>query len=213
MTVRTVKKGTDSEVLTVGLGDGSFFMLRIVYLPEGFDPGRLEPGSELSDTELVSVAAAARAYAAEQAGRRLIARSEQCIAGLRNKLRLRGHAADAVDASISRLVDAGLLDDRRYASAWIRSRRSRRSRAELSEGRDAFVAGLLRRGVSSAAVRGALDEEYTVQDEALTLTRWAEARAIDLGAAGAAAREAMRRSGFSPKAQRLAAEFARERHP
>lgn len=77
---------------------------------------------------------------------------------LRLKLRERGHGTEAVEAAVAWLVDRGLLDDRRFAEAWLASRLQRRP-----EGRGALLAGLRRRGVprevAEQAVLGGFDAE------------------------------------------------------
>ena len=64
---------------------------------------------------------------AQEAALRLIARAEQNIFGLSRKLKKRGYEAACIQAVISGLCEAGLLDDRRYACLWLESRMGRSS--------------------------------------------------------------------------------------
>lgn len=80
------------------------------------------------------------------------------VADMRRRLARRGHRTDTIDATIGRLVSAGLLDDDAYARQFARTRltagRTAPSRVRLD---------LMRRGIdrttAAAAVRDVLSEE------------------------------------------------------
>jgi len=59
---------------------------------------------------------------AEKAALRLIARAEQCSAGLARKLEKRGCDEDAIRKVVSHLLEIKLLDDSRFARFWLQSR-------------------------------------------------------------------------------------------
>jgi regulatory protein len=93
---------------------------------------------------------------------RLLTAAPRTRAQLANALRRRGVPQDAADAVLSRFVEAKLIDDAMFASAWVESRHHGRGLA-----RRALAAELRQRGVGtediSAAV-GALgpDEELAM---------------------------------------------------
>jgi regulatory protein len=94
---------------------------------------------------------------AEKAALRLIARAEQCGAGLARKLEKRGHDTACVNAVISRLTGLNLLDDSRFARLWLESR------LRLARSPRRLLASLCVRGIdrddAEAALKTVLDEE------------------------------------------------------
>ena len=94
---------------------------------------------------------------AENAALRLIARSEQCAAGLSRKLEKRKFDAAVVSEVISKLTELKLLDDDRFARLWLESRLrlTRSPRQMLSS----LYAKGIDRGSAQAALKNILDEE------------------------------------------------------
>ena len=68
---------------------------------------------------------------------KLLARQESSCRRLRHKLSQRGYEKDEIDTTISRLLEYGYLDDRRYGLRWVEERLrrgpvgQRRMRADL----------------------------------------------------------------------------------
>jgi regulatory protein len=160
VTILSVKEGAGSSagdpVVRIGLSDGSLFSFKPVYA----DPvlGPWNPGRELSAGEEGALRFAAACYRTEKLALRLTARAEQCGWGLARKLERRGQGGASVRAVLARLMDLGIVDDRRYAERWLRSRLGR----GLGTPRR-LEAGLRGRGIdretAGAALRGALDFE------------------------------------------------------
>jgi regulatory protein len=149
--------GAGRGIIRIGLSEGSLFSLNTSYLPPSFqEGGYFFPGKEISAEEDQALRSAAGCYRAEQAALRLVARAEQTCAGLRHKLEQRGHRADHANAAVSRLTELGILDDRRFAERWIRSRLYRGADSPLR-----LVKGLCRRGIdrntAGEARKNALD--------------------------------------------------------
>lgn len=152
----TVKEGAQG-VVVVGTDGGSLFRCRPLYLRSAaaaqelsceFQPGNHCP---LGVLEL-----AAAALAAERQALALLARAEQSRSGLRQKLLKRQLDPWAVSVALDLLQSQGLLDDVRFASAWIRQRVRRHAEGPLS-----LAAALLRRGVDNACCRKALAEAFS----------------------------------------------------
>ena len=99
------------------------------------------------------------AAAALECAKELIARREHSVFELRRKLQQRGHAPVA-DAVIESLTRAGLLDDERFARAWLTARIGRKA-----EGRRRLVAELIRRGVSDSVAEAVVEDELPVAVE------------------------------------------------
>ncbi len=166
--------GTTGERLRLTLSDGSFFVL------PRLAAGGLEPGGELEAEEVQRLAELARSSALHERALRLLAGAAHSARGLERKLLARGAEPGLVTAELARLAEAGLLDDRAYAEAWVRLRLARHP-----EGAGPLLAGLERRGVSreaaGQAVRAALSAE------------------AERAAAAALAEKLRRRSDMSPE--------------
>lgn len=145
----------------IEFSDGSLLSFRNCYLPPelsdaDFNPNSAE-GRAVSAEEENALRFASACLSAEKAALRLIARAEQCTAGLRRKLEKRKHESACVNAVISRLCELRLLDDSRYAKLWLESRlRFARSPRRL-------LSSLCARGIdrddAEAALKTALDED------------------------------------------------------
>lgn len=81
----------------------------------------------------------------------LCARAEQSSAGLAVKLAAKGFSRRAAKAAIRSLSEEGIVDDERYARAWVRGRAERRA-----FGPALLVAELRSRGQSEGTIRAAL---------------------------------------------------------
>jgi len=64
----------------------------------------------------------AESIKAKSTALRLIARAEQCSAGLTRKLEKRGFDSTCVSGVISGLCESNLIDDNRFARFWLQSR-------------------------------------------------------------------------------------------
>lgn len=84
---------------------------------------------------------------------RLLSRCDRSIAQLRQKLEQRGFSATEIDAAIERCCDYNYLDDRRYATARVRSL----MRSGKGVGARVF-ADLRRRGIDETLAREVLDK-------------------------------------------------------
>ena len=125
----------------------------------------------------------------------LIARRDHSVFELRRKLHRKGHA-DVADAVIESLTGTGLLDDQRYARAWVGARTGRKA-----EGRRRLVAELVKRGVAGSVAEAVVDEELPVAEEQELLRSSAEALLASGHSRDAIARRLLAK-GFPPAAVR-----------
>ena len=95
--------------------------------------------------------AASAQEAARAAALRLLARREHTRRELSDKLRRRGHDAAAVEQALGELSDEGLLDEARFAEAFVRSR------IERGQGPVRIAEEMRRRGVGGEAIDAALE--------------------------------------------------------
>lgn len=82
---------------------------------------------------------------------RLLARREYSVGEMRQKLTRKWPESDQVDAVLERLVDEGMVCDRRFAEAFVRSREARQ------QGPRKIRAELRRRSVSDSDTDAALE--------------------------------------------------------
>ena len=161
--------------------DGTSFLLGSEYLSGEINPVLLDEtgqntgiNSELTEQEEEAFRFAAACYRAEKSALRLIARAEQNSRGLKAKLELRGYPLAVVNAVVSRLLDRNLLDDRRFAEHWIRSR--------LSTGKASSPLQLLvslgKRGIFRDSSRDAMNMVFDEETEYALLLRYLEKAGI-----------------------------------
>jgi len=108
------------------------------------------------------------------------------------KLKQRGFGSDVAEEVTSGLIERGLLDDKRYAELWIRSRMAQRKAHSPRK----LLVSLAKRGVerhsSHEAINSILDEEteYTM------LLKYLEK--MELSEEGSSIRADLKNEGFSP---------------
>jgi len=145
---------------------------------DAIDRFRLAVGRALTDGELSALAEEAAVVNAMDRGLDLLAFRERSAVELRRRLVQKDVAPAHAEAAVARLVEQGLVDDRRYAEALARSKAAggssrRRVEQELS-----------RRGVArdtaSSAVEDVWEEEEV--DQAGAAIQLARRRVTSLGA-------------------------------
>jgi len=176
---------------------------------------------EAAEPELLqALDEADRRVGVHDAALRLLSYRARSEAEMRTRLAMRGVALSAVEDEIERLRNAGLLDDQKFARAWVEDRKRLAPR-----GRRMLRYELLGRGVEPESVELAMSEV----DDRATATELARARARKISCgdhASFSARiiEFLRRRGFdhevAAEAMRLAwaevlddAESAAQRTP
>ncbi|MCL2765093.1 MAG: recombination regulator RecX [Treponema sp.] len=103
---------------------------------------------------------------AEKAALRLVARAEQCSAGLARKLKRRGHDCACINEVITKLTELNLLNDGRFACLWLQSRlRFTRSPRQL-------LSSLCARGIEHDCAVSALRETLNEDAENALLKKY-----------------------------------------
>lgn len=189
-----------SGTVKIAVG-GSSFLARSFFLLEcGLDPLDLRPGTELDEEGLSSLALAADATEAERQAASLIARAEQTRYLLGAKLEKKGLSPRAVRLALDHLEAEGLLSDRRYAEAWLRSR--------LGQGGGGLsplklLSGLRSRGIAEDIAKAAIRAVFGPEERKAALekaiareTRRGEPDRVEL-------RSRLRRLGFSAEEIRV----------
>lgn len=190
MLLESVETGA-SGVAKVAAGGSSFFLRFEDWLALGRDPAELRAGAELDEAGESALRLAAEAREAGLAGAALLARAEQTRLGLGAKLEKRGFGARAVRLALDRLEAEGLLDEGRYARAWLRSRL-----AGAKEGPRRLLQALRARGLDEETARAALAAELGGEERRSLYLR-AKARLERRLAEPEAIRDALRELGFT----------------
>ncbi|MDA8425190.1 MAG: RecX family transcriptional regulator [Treponema sp.] len=159
---------------------------------EALGLGPLGPGSELDEEAQALLALAAETYEAERRALALLARAEQSAFMLRSKLMARGFDARSIRSALSRLGSLGLLDDRRFATAYASSRLARRS-----EGPASLRAALQAHGIDGELAREVVGSLFSGEARAELLARAFGRELRRSGGDAAAARDRLRRLGYS----------------
>ncbi|MDR1930845.1 MAG: recombination regulator RecX [Treponema sp.] len=208
--IEAVEPGAEPGVYKIRLSGGSSSVLDLIiheaYLPpelrEAFRGGKPEvyglksgflPGACLSAEAEEALCFSQFCLAAEKAALRLIIRAEQCGAGLSRKLEQRKHSRAAVKAVLARLIRLDLVNDRRYAELWLRSRVSRGAKSPRF-----LLAALSAKGIDQDTVKEALRTALPPETETGLLRRFLEKNAPGLPETGLRSR--LRAEGFSPAA-------------
>jgi regulatory protein len=191
-------------ICRIGLSDGALFSYNPKYLPRPLQDGDyFIPSKEVSDDEAAALRFAAECYRAERAALRLVAHSEQTVAGLKVKLEQRGHVKDCIKAAVSLLAELEIVDDRRFSERWVQSRLYRGAESPRR-----LINGLCRRGIDREIAREACKKALDLELETALLARFIEKRypATDRGSpAGGETRFLrgyLKSEGFSPQVLR-----------
>ena len=176
MTLVSVKTGTENNtnLFKIELSDGSKFKIKEFYLnyflgtplstaktpSSSKTDDFFKEGRDISPNEEKAFRFSSACCKAEKAGSRLIARAEQNQNGLTKKLIYRGHDKECISAVLAWFVETEMVNDRRYAERWLRSRLSRKS-GKIS-GPRRLSAALGNKGIGREALWNAFD---TILDE------------------------------------------------
>ncbi len=181
-----------SDVVEITSEDGPVFFIRTAYL-FSIKPEELIPGAEFSDEREEELLDAGLCFAAETKAEEYLARCEQCRAGLEKKLAQKGHSRQAVKRALDYLESRKLLDDRRFAGAWIRSHV-----ISKPQGRIRLTAELLARGISALDAKTAVEEFFKTASEE-ELCSLAVEKALRQGKSGEKLKKSILDAGFSYK--------------
>jgi regulatory protein len=125
----------------------------------------VEEGSDVSPEQLDMALEAIEPALARDRALLLLGYREHSRAELERKLRDSGYSRELSSRIVKRFVEVELVDDARFAAAWVRSRRlsrygARRIRQELQ-----------RKGIAPEVIDGALDEEAPDETDELLRAR------------------------------------------
>lgn len=123
--------------------------------PEVVREEQLRVGRELDDALLARLAGLAEVEATYRTALRAVERRSFARADLGRRLRRKGHAPEAIEVALGRLVERGYLDDAAFAANYVETRAAR-GRGPLRLARDLAAMGVDRRVIDRAlATHGA----------------------------------------------------------
>ncbi len=186
------ERGAGGETVKVSLSTGSSFFMPLP-LPEDWIEGKSLDEENLLFLKQENSHVKAREWAASR-----LALREDSSGRFYQKLLQKGFDPDICRTVLDEMKALGFLDDRRFASLWMKNRLQ-----SCPEGRKALLAGLLQRGVDRDAALSVLEHEMNEEDESdalercfLKLTRMSSCGTMDEKAQLRLKRQLLRR-GFS----------------
>ena len=163
MTICAVEEVPSGCLKISTIGEPSFF-IRAEYL-SFVSSEKITNLSNLTEDEESDVKEARSAFLAEREALTYIARAEQTRLLLSRKLEAKGFDKCAISKALDRLEEMKILDDSRFAIAWLHTRTAK------NEGRLKLLQELCARGVKSETAKYALDEFFIENDEELKCER------------------------------------------
>lgn len=159
MEITAIRRQKRREDRVVVLLDGDH---RVALSAEVVARAGLRRGISIAESQLASLVAEDSEIRAREAALRLLDRRARSREGMRRALARKGFHSDAIERCISRLTDAGLLNDHAFATAFVAERMRSRPRgvkglkAELrARGIGGEIAGA---AIAEAMAAGAADE-------------------------------------------------------
>jgi regulatory protein len=117
-------------------------------------------GKALSEEGFARVERAEGGDKALQAALRFLESRPRSVAEVRERLRRKEFAGEAIEAAIERLIELGMLDDASFARFWVENRQACRPR-----GAGALRDELRRKGIDRAVAESVLSDEELTGDE------------------------------------------------
>ncbi|ULQ60617.1 recombination regulator RecX [Brucepastera parasyntrophica] len=158
---------TSPDIFKISLTDGSFFFVRDEYLeaiPALWKILNAENSNfsqlSLSPENAENLFICGRIYLAERTALAYLSRSEHSRRQLELKLRKKNYIPDEISPALDYLESRALIDNKRFAEAWIKNRLIHRN-----EGRQKLYYGLISRGVPREDAEVVLDQYFSPSDE------------------------------------------------
>ena len=181
--------------MNIVTSDGLSFFMRSDYL-QSVAPQNIYSGACFPDDEADDIVQAGFAFAAERQALSFLNRSEHSRYMLECKLEKKGHAKQAVKRALDRLEEKKLLDDLRFAQAWLHNRLITKAEGPLRLSGELANRGVKRDLIDKALA--ALFEDVSV-DELLVRARTKLERS---GKSGKKLEDALIRKGFDLRSVR-----------
>ncbi len=185
---------TSSGLVKIVNSEGVSFLSRSEYLTDFcLDQDNLEQlkKENLNEELLSSLLKAVRAYSAELTAKKYLARAEHSRFQLSIKLKKKGFLREEIEMALDYLADKKILDDLRYANAWLNTRK-----LQKKEGRRRLASELASRGIDFTIANKSLTDFFKENSEQ-QICRQALDKQIKKGLTGTGLLRAMSRLGFT----------------
>lgn len=192
MVISSVLPTNYSGMFKIQPEEGASFYIREAYL-FSIKVEDLTEGYELSGEKENELLDAGLAAAVEFKAASYLARCEQSRFGLSKKLFDKGYEKKYINMALDFLESRNFLSDKRFASAWLLTRR-----LNHYEGRSKLLMELTSRGISKETANESLDEFFKDYDE-FEIAKKAWAKFIKAGKSEEKLIGAMMNAGFSYK--------------
>lgn len=146
------------RMLLIRLSDGRDF----VFSEEACSRAGVREGLPISEETLAGLDAQEQRVQAHDAALRLLSHRSRSETEMRTRLTMRGIGPDVIEDELARLRESGLLDDEKFARAWVEDRKRLAPR-----GRRMLRFELLGRGIAPESVdqvTADVDDEALAQD-------------------------------------------------
>lgn len=138
-----------AERMNIYLDDRYAFSMSVRALSEH----PVSVGDHLGETDIARLRDADEPDRAVAAALNLLTHRGRSERELRQRLRMKGYTAGAIDTAIGKVVDWGYLDDERFAASWVEQRQAGKPRS-----RRALANELREKGVAREIVETTLEE-------------------------------------------------------
>jgi regulatory protein len=144
LTVAAIRSVARGRQRVLELSDGREFL----FSSEAIERiGGVTEGMPIAESDLQSLDAAELRVSAHEAALRLLASRPRSEKEMQTRLAMRGFPPEAIESEVERLRTTGLLDDSKFAAAWVEDRRRLAPR-----GKRMLRYELLGRGIDPVAV-------------------------------------------------------------
>ena len=187
-TITSLRSAGHGRLRLITLSDGR----ELVFSDEACERAELAAGT-VADASLLEVLdAAEQRVVAHEGALRLLSHRARSEREMRTRLAMRGIAPEVIEDEVTRLREAGLLDDEQFARAWVEDRR-----ASAPRGRRMLRYELLSRGIGAESVDRVTDgiDDLEVA-RGLALQKGRSTRTADYDAFLAKVGGFLRRRGF-----------------
>ncbi len=183
-------KQVGMDCVEITSSEGPVFFVRTSYL-QSVSPHALGEGAVFDEPEAEDILRAGEAFVIEKKCEGLLARCEQCRAGLERKMLQKGFSKEPLSLALDYLEERKFLSDERFASSWLRIHA-----VSKCQGRSRLTSELLRRGISRSITTAAVEEFFAEHDEE-AMCRKAVEKATRAGRTGDKLMKYLLDSGFS----------------
>lgn len=149
VTISAIKAVAHGHQRLLELSDGR----HLVFSEDAIEHVGVRVGLPATAELFAALEAADHRAAAHEAALRLLSTRARSERELRTRLAMRGHQPESIDDEINRLRRAGLIDDQRFAEAWVAHRQQNAPR-----GRQMLRYELLGRGIDPDAASAATED-------------------------------------------------------